>query len=140
MCMMCEGKSVAEVELHINALIAQQGYAVYCFQDPNPKRVFGYTVGLTRLGQPEFLERGLGEEETLQMLNALAQQVMRGEYYAPGLTVEWKDGRPLYFSLKSGAGKYTLGVHRRFALVARILEIHLMERGPLQPGSMVPAA
>ncbi|WP_054820597.1 DUF4262 domain-containing protein [Arthrobacter sp. JCM 19049] len=54
---------------HTSTQIAQNGYAVYCIQDPNPKRVFGYTVGLTRLGQPEFLVRGISEEDTLIMLN-----------------------------------------------------------------------
>ncbi|WP_343832354.1 DUF4262 domain-containing protein [Glutamicibacter creatinolyticus] len=129
MCMMCDGMSAAEVEAHINGQIAQNGYAVYCIQDPNPKRVFGYTVGLTRLGQPEFLVRGISEEDTLIMLNGLARQVLRGEYYDHGHTADWKDGRLMYFALKTGAGKYTLGVHRRYGLVARVLEVHLMKHG-----------
>lgn len=132
MCMRCDGKSAAEVELHISGLIAQYGFAVVCVPDSNPKRVFGYTMGLTQLGQPEFLVRGFCQEDTLMMLDRLARDVLRGEYYAHGHTADWKDGRLLYFAAKNGAGKYALGVYRRYGLAARVLEIHLVERALLE--------
>ena len=132
MCLMCEGKSAAEVERRINGHIAEHGFSVICVQDPNPKRVIGYTVGLTKIGQPEFLVRGVCQEDTMMMLDGLARDVLRGARYAHGHTADWKGGQWLYFVSKNGAGKQALVAYRRYAAALRVLEIHLVDRDLVQ--------
>lgn len=132
MCLMCDGKSAAEVERRISGHIAKYGFSVICVQDPNPKRVIGYTVGLTKIGQPEFLVRGVCQEDTMMMLDGLARDVLHGARYAHGHTADWKDDRWLYFVSRNGMGKQALVAYRRYATAVRVLEIHLVDRDVLQ--------
>lgn len=132
MCLMCNGKTVAEVERQISGQIAQYGFSVICLPDTNPKRVLGYTVGLTKIGQPEFLVRGVSQQDTMTMLNGLGREVLRGSHYAHGHTAEWNEGQWLYFVAKNGAGKQAAVAYRRYGHSLRILEIHVVDRDLLQ--------
>lgn len=44
-----------------------------------PQRGFGYTIGLTELGHPELLVRGLGAPETAALLDRWGDLVLGGE-------------------------------------------------------------
>lgn len=128
MCMMCQGMSAEQFETRISGFIEQHGYAVIFVEDKDPRQAFAYTVGLTKVGQPEFLVRGVNQSDTFMMLDRLAHDVLGGEYYAHGHTAGWKDQRVLYFADQSDAGKYALNVFHRYGVAAKVLEIHLVDR------------
>ncbi|MDQ0093340.1 DUF4262 domain-containing protein [Paeniglutamicibacter psychrophenolicus] len=129
MCLQCDGWSAAEVERHINNLIEQHGWAFQYVEDPNPRRCFGYTMGLTKLGEPEFLVRGLDMADTNTMFTGFVSSVIdRHEHFDNGHTSNWVDGRLLYFSTMHGATKYALGAYARYGHGTRVLEIHFMDR------------
>lgn len=51
-----------------------------CLASPlPPEETFGYTIGLTELGQPELLVRGLGARESAALLNRWGDLVLDGE-------------------------------------------------------------
>jgi hypothetical protein len=129
MCLQCDGWSAQEVERQINNLIEQHGWAVQYVEDPNPRRRFGYTVGLTKLGEPEFLVRGLDMDETMDVLNGFARSVTsRREHFDNGHTANGPGGQKLYFSAMHGATKFALGAYSRYGHGTRVLEIHFMDR------------
>ena len=129
MCLECDGWTADEVRQNINNLIDQHGWAVQYVEDPNPRRCFGYTVGLTKLGEPEFLVRGMDLRETSDLLNGFAMSVVRRrEHFDNGHTADWAAGQKLYFSTMHGSTKFALGAHARYGHATRVLEIHFMDR------------
>jgi hypothetical protein len=51
-----------------------------CSRSPLPQeQCFGYTIGLTELGQPELLVRGMGARESAALLNRWGDLVLGGE-------------------------------------------------------------
>ena len=129
MCLECDGWTADEVRQSIDNLIGQYGWAVQYVEDPNLRRCFGYTVGLTKLGEAEFLVRGLETAETNRLLNGFATSVTRRhEHFDNGHTADGPDGRKLYFSTMHGATKFALGAYSRYGHGTRVLEIHFMDR------------
>lgn len=56
-----------------------------CESTPSPlAEQFGYTVGLTEVGHPELLVRGLGAEVTAELLGRWGRTVFAGAVFAPG--------------------------------------------------------
>lgn len=56
-----------------------------CSSVPAPRdEQFGYTVGLTELGHPELLVRGLGAQETAELLGRWGGTVLAGDVFAEG--------------------------------------------------------
>ena len=105
------------------------GGALQYVEDPNRRRCFGYTIGLAKRGEPEFLVRGLDMAETNRLLNGLATSVTRRhEHFDNGHTAEGPDGKKLHFSTMHGATKYALGAYDRYGHGTRVLEIHFMDR------------
>ncbi|MFL4474981.1 DUF4262 domain-containing protein [Paeniglutamicibacter sp. MACA_103] len=136
MCLQCDGWSAEAVERRINNLIEQHGWAIQYVEDPNPRRCFGYTMGLTKRGEPEFLVRGLDMEETNQLLNCFATSVARRhEHFDDGHTSNGPTGQKLYFSTMHGATKFALGAYARYGHGTRVLEIHFMDRDVPPPSS-----
>ncbi|PQZ94995.1 hypothetical protein CQ018_06575 [Arthrobacter sp. MYb227] len=64
MCLMCDGYTENQVRYLINADIYTPGWSVQLVEDPSPAKCFGYTMGLTAKGEPEFLVRGVDLKET----------------------------------------------------------------------------
>ncbi|WP_411731377.1 DUF4262 domain-containing protein [Paeniglutamicibacter sp.] len=129
MCLECDGWSAEEVQRSINNLIEQHGWAIQYVEDPNQRRCFGYTMGLTALGEPEFLVRGQDMNDTNAMLNGFAMSVVRRhEHFDNGHTADWSNGQKLYFSTMHGATKFALGAYARYGHGTRVLEIHFMDR------------
>lgn len=142
MCLQCDGWSATKVDRHINHLIEQHGWAFQYVEDPNLRRCFGYTAGLTKLGQPEFLVRGLDMADTNTMFTGFASAVIkRHEHFDNGHTAHSGDGRLLYFSTMHGATKYALGAYARYGHGTRVLEILFMDREvpPATPALMYKA-
>lgn len=65
-----------------------------CAAEPAPlPEQFGYTVGLTEHGHPELLVRGLGAQETAELLGRWGGTVLAGDVFAEGhLLCEGPDG------------------------------------------------
>lgn len=49
-----------------------------------PEERFGYTIGLTARGHPELLVRGLGAQETAELLNRWGRTVLAGDVFEEG--------------------------------------------------------
>lgn len=129
MCLMCDGWSAEEVRQHIDNLIERHGWAIPYVESPNPRKIFGYTVGLTKIGAPEFLVRGLNMDDTVEMLNSLASAVAhRHERFAHGHTSDWCNGRTLYFSHMHGATNFALDAYSRYGSAVSVLEVHFLEQ------------
>lgn len=139
MCLQCDGVSAAEVERRLNNLIKQHGWAFQYVEDPDLRRCFGYTMGLSKLGEPEFLVRGLDMTDINRMFTGFVSSVIEHhEHFDNGHTAHWVDGRLLYFSTMHGASKYALGAYARYGRGTRVLEIHFMDREvPLETPAMI---
>ncbi len=127
MCLQCDGWSAAEVERHINDLILQHGWTFQYVEDPNPRRRFGYTMGLTKLGEPEFLVRGLDMADTRRLFSGFVSAVIdRHEHFGNGHTANGPDGKRVYFYAMHGARRFALGAYARYGNATRVLELHFL--------------
>lgn len=135
MCDMCNGMSLAEANAKIDAFIERHGWAVQYVEDKDPGKVFGYTIGLTVIGEPEFLVRGMTMGQTQDMFSGLVDCILlRGEHFGNGHTATWIDGRHLYFSRMRRAQDFAYGAFNRYGPATRVLEIHFMNQ-PMYPRS-----
>lgn len=125
MCDMCDGMSRKQVNAKTNRHIQEYGRSIVYVESAAVSEAYGYTVGLTKIGHPEFLLRGMGPEDTLQMLNGFSESVLtRGEKFGQGHTANWKDGRILFFSAVSGPLHLLIpAAYSRYAQRTRLLEI-----------------
>ncbi|GAA1407446.1 hypothetical protein AUR04nite_14760 [Glutamicibacter uratoxydans] len=132
MCDQCNGMSRKEVQERTDGWIKKYGRAVV-FVEPGPRtQSYGYTVGLTKAGHPEFLVRGLDFKDTCQMLNGFADSVLVGhERFGQGHTSRWKDGRLLFFSVLSGRlDAIVRDAFDRYSGRTRVLEINFVGNDP----------
>lgn len=132
MCDECNGMSRKEVNERTDRWIKLYGRAITFVEASGNSRSFGYTIGLTRVGHPEFMVRGLDFEDTCQMLNGFSDSVLAGgERFGQGHTARWNDGRLLFFStVRRGIDSTAVGAYQRYGQRTRLLEISFIsERG-----------
>lgn len=132
MCDQCNGMSKKDVDARTDRWIKDYGRAII-YVEPSPlTRSFGYTVGLTAVGHPEFMVRGLNFEDTCQMLNGFAESVLVGnERFGQGHTSRWKDGRILFFSVMTrGLNSLVVDACARYGNRVRVLEISFVGNDP----------
>lgn len=91
MCLMCEGKTAAEVRQRYLDLVEQHGWAV-CGVEGGAEPPFAYTIGLTRFhGHPELLVSGLDLREATGLLNDVGEDVRDGVRLQAGDFMTWDD-------------------------------------------------
>ncbi|MGP9649863.1 DUF4262 domain-containing protein [Glutamicibacter sp. AOP38-B1-38] len=141
MCLQCDGFSNEEVELQITNTIRMYGNAVQFIENPDPTKTFGYTVGLTAHGHPEFLVRGLDMVTTCELLNPLAQRVITtGEIFGHQHTAHYLGQQLLYFMRLPDAGAHLLEAVVRYGTAMTALEIHIIDSWPPPPELLAEAA
>ncbi|RKS18022.1 uncharacterized protein DUF4262 [Arthrobacter sp. AG1021] len=125
MCDMCNGMTREQVNAKTNRHIQEYGRSIVYVEADASSGSYGYTVGLSKVGHPEFLVRGMGPEDTMQMLNGFSESVLsRGEKFGQGHTANWKDGSLLFFSTVSGRLHLLIpAAYSRYAQRTRLLEI-----------------
>ncbi|WP_404287181.1 DUF4262 domain-containing protein [Glutamicibacter arilaitensis] len=98
---------------------------------------YAYTVGLSKIGHPEFLVRGLSTEDSMQMLNGFSASVLdQHEKFSHGHSSCWKDGSLLVFScISSGIRLQVPYAYRRYGEAVRVLEIVFAGEG-FPPGAL----
>ncbi|MFJ2618693.1 DUF4262 domain-containing protein [Glutamicibacter sp. NPDC087344] len=122
---MCNGMTREQVNAKTNRHIQEYGRSIVYVEGNESNEPYGYTVGLSKIGHPEFLVRGLNAEDTIMMLNGFSESVLtRGEKFGQGHTSHWRDGRLLYFSTVSGRLHLLIpAAYSRYAQRTRLLEI-----------------
>ena len=135
MCDICDGKvTMAEANARMDGLIKKYGWACMYIENRIREKSFCYTVGLTPLGFPEFLVRGLGPEESIDMLNAWAQMVVGGEAIKAGETALY-GMHLMYFSKLAHPEDTACDAVRRYGQRVRVIEAHFMTADMTLPGS-----
>lgn len=78
------GRNIERAGLHL-VHVGESCDCGVCVSTPSPlSKQFGYTVGLTELGHPELLVRGLGAEKTAELLGRWGGTVLTGDVFAQG--------------------------------------------------------
>ena len=60
MCDMCNGMTREQVNAKTNRHIQEYGRSIVYVEADATSEPYGYTVGLSKVGHPEFLVRGMG--------------------------------------------------------------------------------
>lgn len=130
MCDMCNGMTRKQMEARTDQRIRDYGREVIFVEPDRFSQSFAYTVGLSRIGHPEFVVRGLDAEDSIQMLNGFAASVLEGnEVFAHGHTARWTDGTLLYFSkISSGIRKQVPLAYQRYGESLGLLEVLFIGR------------
>lgn len=125
MCDMCNGMTRKEIQARTTQRIRDYGREVVFVEPDSQSESFAYTVGLSRVGHPEFMVRGLDLADSMQMLNGFAASVLESnEIFAHAHTSRWKDGRLLYFSkVTSGIRVTATAAYERYGEGTALLEI-----------------
>ena len=86
MCWLCEhpGSTPQDYLDHVQALIAQYGFAVQGVERDRARPPWAYTTGLTGLGRPELVLTGMPLSRAAPLLNDLADHLTHHEPPAPG--------------------------------------------------------
>ncbi|MGO2051329.1 DUF4262 domain-containing protein [Glutamicibacter sp. 287] len=117
------------------------GNAVQFIENPDPTKTFGYTVGLTAHGHPEFLVRGLDMATTCGLLNPLAHRVIKtGEIFGHQHTAHYLGQQLLYFMRMPDAGRHLLEAAARYGSAMTALEIRIIDSWPPPPEMLAEAA
>ncbi|WP_172511521.1 DUF4262 domain-containing protein [Glutamicibacter mishrai] len=99
MCDICDGMSIEEADARTDQCIRDYGRQVLFVEPDRFSQPYAYTIGLTLVGHPELLVRGLDYQDSLQMLNGLSGAVLEhNEVYVHGQTCRWDANTILYFS------------------------------------------
>lgn len=130
MCDMCNGMTRKQLEALIDQRIRDYGHEVIFVESDRISPSLAYTVGLSRIGHPEFLVRGLDMDDSIQMLNGFSASVLEwNEVFAHGHTGRWKDGTLLYFSkISTGIRKQVPLAYQRYGESLGLLEVLLVGR------------
>ncbi len=130
MCDMCNGMTRKQVEAKADRQIRDHGRVVIFVEPDRMSQPFAYTVGLSRIGHPEFIVRGLNAEDSIQLLYGYSDSVLDcNEVFAHGHTGRWKDGTLLYFSkISSGIRKQVPMAYQRYGESTGLLEVLFVGR------------
>lgn len=125
MCDICNGMTRKQVEAQTAQRIRDYGREIIYVEGDECCEPYAYTVGLSKIGQPEFLVRGLDVADSMQMLNGFSASVLENhEHFAHAHTSCWKDGRLLVFSnISTGIRLQVPYAYRRYGESVRVLEI-----------------
>src|SRR5690349_8979695 len=78
MCWKCDNPDATDADYFdmIREIIGTRGWCIQVVEKERWRPGFAYTVGLTRLGQPELVTTGLPHAAAAQLLNSLAHQAV----------------------------------------------------------------
>jgi len=130
MCDICDGMSIEEADARTDQCIRDYGRQVLFVEPGRYDQPFAYTIGLSLVGHPEFLVRGLGNQESVQMLNGLSGAVLEhNEVFAHGHTCRWDEDTILYFAkISSRIGHEAPWAYSRYGESMSLLEVLFLGR------------
>ena len=95
-----------------------------------PDQRFGYTIGLTELGQPELLVRGLSAQETGALLDRWGTTVLAGQVFDAGHLLCEGSGGPTWELVPVRHPSHSLRWAQRYYRGSRIGELSALELIP----------
>ena len=125
MCDMCNGMTRKQVEAQTAQRIRDYGREIIYVEGDECHEPYAYTVGLSKIGHPEFLVRGLDVEDSLQMLTDFQHPYLR--IMSTLLTRIPRAGKTggFWFSpgISTGIRLQVPFAYRRYGESVRVLEI-----------------
>jgi len=99
MCDICNGMSIEDADARTDQCIRDYGQQVLFIEPDRFSQPYAYTIGLSLVGHPEFLVRGLDYAHSVYMLNGLSAAVLENnEVFAHGHNCQWDRQTLLYFA------------------------------------------
>lgn len=130
MCDLCDGATPEEVDARTDQCIRDYGRQVLFVEPGRFSQPYAYTIGLSLVGHPEFLVRGLDMPDSMELLNGLSGFVLEEkEIYAHGHTGCGPAGTYLYFAkISSGIRHEAPWAYRRYGETMGLLEVLFVGR------------
>ncbi|SCC44700.1 protein of unknown function [Arthrobacter sp. NIO-1057] len=130
MCDICDGMSMEEADARTDQCIRGYGRQVLFVEPDRFSQPYAYTIGLSLVGHPEFLVRGLNRQQSMQVLNGLSGAVLEhNEVFANGQTCRWDENTILYFSrISSKIREEAPWAYSRYRDGMRLLEVLFLGR------------
>lgn len=122
--------SIAEADARTDPCIRDYRRQVLFAEPDELNQPYAFTIGLTLVGHPEFLVRGLNYQESLQMLNGLSGAVLEeNEVFVHGQTCRLDENTILYFAeISSRIGHEAPWAYSRFCESMGLPEVLFLGR------------